>query len=79
MVTADIQKIENLPYRYHFGGQWEVYQNAFIRGGLRNSDLTFGVGYQFQISKRTFALDYGFVPDPITPSPSHVFSCSFIL
>jgi|GEM_PF-92953 len=79
LVSTDMQKIENMPYLFHFGAQWEVIENAFLRCGLRDSNLTLGAGYRFQVANHFFVLDYGFIPDSITPSPTHIFTCSFIL
>ena len=78
IVGLDLEKIETFPLGYGLGLEVEGYRGIFLRGGLRNGELTFGAGYRHNLLGKNIHLDYAFVPDPVAPSGNHVFTWSFV-
>ena len=76
--SADLEKIEYYPLRYHTGLEFQAYRNLFIRGGIRNGALTFGGGYRHHMAGKAIHMDYAYVPDSIAPRGNHVFTWSFV-
>ena len=67
-----------LPLSYTFGTQFSWIDRAFLRCGLRDWKLSFGLGYRHALSGRFIQLDYAYAPDPVAPRGVHVISWSFI-
>ena len=78
LVTADVEKIDGYPYQPALGGEYECLPGLIVRTGIKKGGPTFGFGYRFRGLGRFIRLDYAFAPDPVAPSPSHVFTWSFV-
>ncbi len=68
---------DRIDERVHIGVQGLVRQNIVLRGGLDDSSLTAGGGYQFKIFGKTGQLNYAFSAPGNRPEEEHVFTGVF--
>lgn len=77
IVAFDDSNIEEYNLRIHTGGEYEIYENLFLRAGYRfkyeSKSFSAGFGY----SKRNFRIDYAFLPYSNELDDSHIFSLTF--
>ena len=59
MLALDIDILEKQDAKLHFGSEYLVWEDIFLRLGLNNESFTAGIGYQIYL----FQFDYGFVLD----------------
>jgi hypothetical protein len=78
LVAADVEKIDGYPYSLALGGEYECLPGVIVRSGIKKGEPTFGFGYRFRGLGRFIRLDYAFAPEPVAPSPSHVFTWSLV-
>lgn len=77
-VAADYEKREFRDGTLHFGAI-ATYRNIVqLRGGLNDSQPTFGAGYIFDLFGKKSELQYAFVTHPENLDSDHVFGWAFI-
>ncbi len=77
LVVFDDSNIDEYNMRVHAGGEYEIYDNLFLRGGYRfkyeSKSFSAGFGYR----RRNFRIDYAFLPYSNELDDSHIFSLTF--
>lgn len=79
ILAGDIEQVKYRPRTFQGGVQWMGFKSLFLRTGFQQERLNFGAGLRIHSLGQTVQIDYGYIPDPVTPHDSHVLTCSWIL
>ncbi|MBN1756644.1 PorV/PorQ family protein [bacterium] len=69
-VEVDLEKCDDLDFRYHLGMEFWVVKQLGFRAGLNNGNATFGIGLKQRFELLTLKLDYAFLLSPYEGLPA---------
>ena len=77
LLSLDVEKIEYYPAHLLAGAEVHPIDNVFLRGGIRKSSPTFGLGYLLNVNGHVFEIDYAYASDPVAPSADNILTWSY--